>query len=265
MSVNKKMTAIADNIRSKTGGIEALSLDDMASGVNDVYEAGKKSFWDNYLSRMRQGLEVVNLFAGTSWNSDTFYPTEDLIIKDRSNYIFQYFSWWRSPYIDLAQRLEECRVVLDTSQCTGFTFSFSNCFVTRLPKIDVRSGIALDRTFMGSVVLKTIDELVLRDDGLNTFNNTFQNCSALQNITISGSIQNSINFSACPLSVASLKSIISCMNDFSGTTSEYTYTVTFKTSAFNVLEAEGATAEYNGLACTWAELIDNKKWNLVKG
>ena len=188
MSVNKKMTAIADNIRSKTGGIEALSLDDMASGVNDVYEAGKKSFWDNYLSRMRQGLEVVNLFAGTSWNSDTFYPTEDLIIKDRSNYIFQYFSWWRSPYIDLAQRLEECRVVLDTSQCTGFTFSFSNCFVTRLPKIDVRSGIALDRTFMGSVVLKTIDELVLRDDGLNTFNNTFQNCSALQNITISGSI-----------------------------------------------------------------------------
>jgi hypothetical protein len=41
--------------------------------------------------------------------------------------------------------------------------------------------------------------------------------------------------------------------------------VTFKTSAFNVLESEGSTAEYNGEACTWAELIDNKKWNLVKG
>ena len=60
-----------------------------------------------------------------------------------------------------------------------------------------------------------------------------------------------------------MKNIITCLKDYTGS-SEYTYTVTFKTSAFNVLESEGATAEYNGIACTWAELIDNKKWNLVK-
>ncbi len=46
MSVNSKMTAIADNIRSKTGGVTPLTLDGMAAGVNDVYEAGKASMID---------------------------------------------------------------------------------------------------------------------------------------------------------------------------------------------------------------------------
>ena len=46
MGINEKMTAIADNIRSKTGETKALTLDDMASGINDVFEAGKKSVVD---------------------------------------------------------------------------------------------------------------------------------------------------------------------------------------------------------------------------
>ena len=46
MSVNSKMTAIADNIRDKTGGTDLLTLDDMAEGVNEVYEAGKASMID---------------------------------------------------------------------------------------------------------------------------------------------------------------------------------------------------------------------------
>ena len=39
-TVKEKMTAIADSIRSKTGGEEPLTLDDMASGVNEVYDKG---------------------------------------------------------------------------------------------------------------------------------------------------------------------------------------------------------------------------------
>lgn len=40
MSVKEKMTAIADAIRGKTGKTEKLTLDAMASGVNEVYIAG---------------------------------------------------------------------------------------------------------------------------------------------------------------------------------------------------------------------------------
>lgn len=46
MSVNEKMTAIADAIRDKTGKTEPLTLDGMASGVNEVYEAGQSSMVD---------------------------------------------------------------------------------------------------------------------------------------------------------------------------------------------------------------------------
>ena len=42
MSVNEKMTAIADAIREKTGKTETLGLDAMAKSVGEVYDAGKQ-------------------------------------------------------------------------------------------------------------------------------------------------------------------------------------------------------------------------------
>ena len=58
MSVNEKMAAIADAIRSKTGGTEPLGLDDMAASVGDVYEAGKQAeydaFWEEKTRSLRQ-------------------------------------------------------------------------------------------------------------------------------------------------------------------------------------------------------------------
>lgn len=46
MSVNEKMTAIADNIRAKTGGTEPLTLDGMAESIPEVYSAGQSSMVD---------------------------------------------------------------------------------------------------------------------------------------------------------------------------------------------------------------------------
>ena len=40
MSVNSKMTAIADAIREKTGGTDALTLDGMAAAIPEVFSAG---------------------------------------------------------------------------------------------------------------------------------------------------------------------------------------------------------------------------------
>lgn len=41
MSVNSKMTAIADAIRAKTGSTDALTLDGMAAAIPNVYAAGE--------------------------------------------------------------------------------------------------------------------------------------------------------------------------------------------------------------------------------
>lgn len=50
MSVNSKMTAIANAIRAKTGGEEKLTLDAMEAAVADVYAAGKETAKARYFS-----------------------------------------------------------------------------------------------------------------------------------------------------------------------------------------------------------------------
>lgn len=112
--------------------------------------------------------------------------------------------------------------------------------------------------------LKKITNLEIGENAVFSGRTPFFDSRALEDITITGVIPVSISFQHSPLSVASLKNVITVLKDFNGTSNEYKYTVTFKTSSFNVLEAEGATAEYNGVACTWAELIGFKKWNLTK-
>lgn len=89
----------------------------------------------------------------------------------------------------------------------------------------------------------------------------FTDCVNLVNLAFEGVIGKSISFLSSPLSVASLKNIITHLKNYAGTSSEFSYTVTFKSSAFAELEKEGATSP-NGN--TWAEYIDDLKWNLVK-
>ena len=62
MSLNDKMTAIADAIREKTGGTDPLSLDAMAAAVPTVYAAGKSA---------AEALCDATHFAGTVRGSGT--------------------------------------------------------------------------------------------------------------------------------------------------------------------------------------------------
>lgn len=112
--------------------------------------------------------------------------------------------------------------------------------------------------------IRRIVELNISESTSNLSVGAFEYANYLTDLTMTGILASSVSFGYSPLSVASIKSIISCMKDFSGTANEYKYTITFKTSAFEALEAEGTTAEYNGVTCTWAELIGFKKWNLTK-
>jgi hypothetical protein len=226
MSVNEKMTAIADNIRSKTGSTEALTLDDMASGVNEVFEAGKQEtldLWQNYGSRTQYGYAFANGATPLSVLDSLKYPISGTF----------YRTFWNN------QNLVEINNPLilsgDSTDC------FAYCYK-----------------------LKKIADLEIRETAAWTNRTPFFDSRALEELNIKGVIAPSVSFQYSPLSVVSLKKVISCLKDYNGTTNEYKYTVTFKTSAFNALETEGATAEYNGVACTWAELIGYKKWNLVK-
>ncbi len=241
MSVTEKLTTIAEN-------------------VPKVYEAGKKSehneFWDNY------NLGGERAFSGQGWNKDIFKPNRNFTV---TAYTFFYHNWLGDAY-DLAEQLEKLGVA-PIFNSNSIKQAFYSAWFTRVPTCDFSNceGI-FDRVFYGATQLVTIDKIILPPEGnITSFNTPFNSCSRLKNITFEGVIDKSVSFSYSPLSVESLKNIASCLKDFSSDDSNhYKNTLTVKNSAFSALEAEGDTAEYNGVACTWAELIDNKKWNLTQ-
>lgn len=238
----------------------------LKTDIDGVYESGKKAeyneFWDNFNTGNGSTLWDYR-YAGTGWCKANFKPTEDIVCSVRT---FARHGWNRYEVYDLAEHLDNLGVKIAKMTSARETFLYCTMF-TRLPELDASTCTYFYDTFYGMTRLVTIDKFIVNTDKATYWDgNFFANCTKLVNIDMEGSIiGKSISFSDCPLSVQSLKNIISCLKDYSGTDSEYAYTVTFKSSAFSALEAEGVTAEYNGEACTWAELIDNKKWNLVKG
>jgi hypothetical protein len=212
-------------------------------------DAQYNEFWDKYLDNVMNGGNANYMFAGSCWNSETFFPPATTIkLKDSADGMFNRFSWWKEPHLDLARRLEECGCELDFSESTnpaGGTFTY--CFVTRLPKLDFSSSTStmLDRTFDGAAQLVTIDELVMPTKEV-TFPNTFRKCSNLKNIVITGMIANSIDFSACSeLTSASVDSIIAALKQLSD--GDGARTVTFHaTVKANMTETQIAAIDEKG-------------------
>ena len=258
---NKHYNDIADAIREKTGTENTYTPAEMASGVNEVYEAGKKAeydeFWDVILDNGKRS-EFSSAFA--YWKCEYLRPTQKVKAGGLISQMFRNNPLLRKverEYFDLSNATTS-----ETSSSGGNYFMFSDC-----PELEEIEDIGLKSayyhtTFADCPKLKRI--AVVRSTEDTMFNSTFRRNTSLKEIEIEGVIGKNISFSFSPLTVESMKSIITHLKDYSGTTSEYTYTVTFKTSAFEELEAEGTTAEYNGTPCTWAELIGFLKWNLVK-
>ena len=84
MSVNEKMTAIADAIRDKTKETEPLTLDAMATEIPKVFDAGKKAeydaFWDvfqNYGDE--EGMSYYSAFGYDGFTDENYNPKYPII------------------------------------------------------------------------------------------------------------------------------------------------------------------------------------------
>lgn len=260
-TVNEKMTAIADVIRDKTGGIEPLTLDGIAENIPAVYEAGKKAerneFW-KVLTNNGAKQSYYYTFSEKLWTKDNFKPTCN-IVPTEAERTFYYHNRGGVAY-DLAQQLEDCGVKLDMSNNTTGSYTFCYAALTRIPEIDQRKSIftCMFRQNSSNTKLVTIDKIICSSNGDQAFTQTFDGCSKLKNVTFEGVIGRTISFSASPLSVESMKSIISCLKDYSGTENEGTYTVTFSSACKDALDAEGNTSP-NGN--TWREYASDLGWN----
>ncbi len=226
MSVSEKLTTIAEN-------------------TERVYQAGKQkgreSFWDVF---QENGVAKSYSYGFYRWNPDAFYPCHDIVVTGS---LSQSFTFRGTPF-DMAERLRECGVRLDTSECLHFIWSFFQCACTRLPAIDTRSAADLDNTFYEATEVVTIDKVILKSDGTQTFTNAFSYLNSLENITFEGCIgTNGFKISnSTRLTHDSLMSIIGALKDYSKNTDGTTYTVTLGAANLAKLtdaEKEIATAK----------------------
>ena len=228
------LAALGDKVREKTGETSQLSLDNVINTeVDKIYDAGKKSEYDAFWDRFQANRDNMNqssaVFNGFYWGFSNFYPKYD--IKPVGYAGYQLFYAWENKHGDsigsLKQRLEECGVVLDTSQATNLSGAFAYSYITELPVIDCTSLTGNNTTVFGHNYsrMNTIEKLIVNEN--ITYTNWFLNTN-LENLTIEGVIgQNGFNVQwSTRMTHDSLMSIINALQDKSVDTSGTTWTVT---------------------------------------
>ena len=267
MALTDKLTAIGDAIRRNTGDETLIPLADIPSEVDRVYLLGNEAgfsngyqngvidgkqaeydaFWDSY--QQKGNLKDYQFgFCGRGWNADTFKPKYDIAPTQYANSCFKLSGVRKS----LPQICTEQGIVVDFSKSKAVSEAFSLTWFTEIGVVDTRSSTeaTLDRVFYSCSYCTKIEKFILKEDGSQALSGCFTNCSALQELTIEGTIgKNGFNVSPC--SRLSKESITSVINALSTTTSNLTVSISkeAKESAFTEEE--------------WDTLIATKtNWNI---
>ena len=239
MSIAEKLATIAENERKVyeagfTAGQKTGGGGNTEEAYNEGYEAGKQAeydeFWSEYLPKT--ATQMNYMFCGGGWKDSTFNPPYTL---RPSSYTVSMFANTSIQNITLEK--------VDLTLLTQSESFFAGGTTTSI-EIDVPNCKTFSLTFARCNSLSKVIIHNLREDA--TFSNTFQNCKSLSDLTIYGVIGNNINFSSCLLLTQnSLTNIISCLMDFTGTTT--TRTLTLHTEAKERLsDSDKATITQKG-------------------
>ena len=229
MITSEKLTYIADNMPKV---YEAGKTEGIVDGIKSEYD----KFWDAYQENgTRRNYDYGFSYYG--WYNENFKPKYNMIPTAMA-YTFAY----SNLSVNLVELLDSLGVKLDTSNSVRFQYAFAVNNMTHLPKISTVSntyGNGLDKTFIRAKFLQSIEELELKSDGSQKFPNTFSECTSLTHIVITGTIGEDINFQDCPLSVDSMVSILSHLQNFNLTNLDKygTQTVYFNDDCWSRLEA----------------------------
>ena len=119
--------------------------------------------------------------------------------------------------------------------------------------------------FDGCTKLKTVRKLILPEK-ITAYSNVFRKCTALENITIEGTIAGSIDFSQCSeLTADSMLNVVHCLKQYYDDEAEYgTKTLTVSSVAWQRFEDALLLPEVLLISYgSWENYIASKGWNLV--
>ena len=234
----EKLEVIAENEQAVyDAGVKAGQ-----AAADAAYDEGVAAVWE----AIQQGGKRTNynsIIYGNQWNDDNFKPRYDIKPTGSALNLFA-----NTNMTDIKKSLQDCGVVLDTSGATNLNFAFNGIRSTTLPTINC-AGLTTVVGVFNSEYLRSIDCVVLKEDGSQNMAEMFKTLKALENITFQGTIGNSITFSASSkLTNASVQSIIDHLADLTSKTAQ---TLTLHaTVGAQMTEAQKAT-------CT------AKNWTLV--
>lgn len=252
MSVAEKMTAIADAIRNKTGKTDKLSLDEMATEINEI-STGERDInpeWTNwsyfcaYRPDLAKKLKYGDTSKGTNF-SHMFYYCQIAGIK--------------IPEIDTSKgtnfeyMFDHCSNMLqiptfDTHNGTNFNYMFNSCGnLKSVPTLNTSKGTHFRYMFSGCSNLTSVALLNLSSATASNLASMFSGCSALVDLNIEGDLGVSgLSLSASPLlSHDSLLGVLNALKDRTGESG--TWKVTLGATNLAKLTAEEiAIAEGKG-------------------
>ena len=229
-----------------------------ADNTPKVFEAGKKAeydaFWDTYQTNGERS-NYGYAFAYYGWTEDSFKPKYDMLTVNSIG-IFMY----SRIKVDLVEYLEKLGIKLEFSSTAASKAQiFFSSWFTRIGIINVENAASMAEAFRNMPYLETIDELVV-NEVTNFHDTTFRDCKALKNLKITGSIATTLDLQWCPLTKASIESVI---NALAVSPNISRPTVTFSLNAVkNAFETSTGAADGH-MSPEWEALILKKPaWNI---
>ena len=190
----------------------AEKLTKIAENEPKVYNAGKQEYYDKFWNAFQYGgrRTMYNYaFIQGGWTTELLKP-KYTVKAQQANYMF---------YANPIPNLDLSDPIYDFSKCILFSQWICNSLIVKVPKIDAsKVSQGCYYMFNNATKLETIVELVLPATTAMTYGqatrNTFQNCTSLKNITITGTIANTgfdLHWST-NLTIESLTSILTALS-----------------------------------------------------
>lgn len=228
-----------------------------ASGYSTGKEDGKTenydTFWDAYQNNGRRG-GYSYAFYGVGWSDITFKPKHNIIPNSSTREMFRY-----CLITNLRAILQDLNVTLDTSNITNLSYFFGgspNLIAT--PDIDCSSATDLSSLYSGCTVIKTISLYNILETA--TVVNMFMECTELENLTIQGSVGNSLSLVySKKLTKESITNVVNVLS--ANVTGK---TLTLSQTAVNSAFETSSGANNGSTSSDWNNLVNTKtNWTIT--